>query len=79
MTDLENVVYIPYWLLIVLLFLSSGALQYALIGAVRWVKQWSEDRARRRLDAAMIANGILRPNEVRKVLLLDDARKERAQ
>jgi len=37
MSEFTNVVYIPYWLLILLIFLSSGALQYVLIGAVRLV------------------------------------------
>jgi len=33
----EDYVYVPVWLLVLLIFLASGAVQYALISAVKLV------------------------------------------
>lgn len=41
--DLQVLVPVPLWLLIVMLFLASGAVQYGLIGAVKLVWRLTQD------------------------------------
>lgn len=67
MSDYTNYVAVPFWLLILLIFLSSGALQYLLIGAVRFVKHVAEQRE---LKAEPKSNS--------SIITLDDIRAERA-
>lgn len=62
--DLQVLVPIPLWLLIVMLFLASGAVQYALIGLVKLV--WHLTRERKA------------PAEKPAILLLEDYKKDSA-
>jgi len=68
MSELQNYVAIPMWMLVLLLFLASGAVQYALIGAVRFVTRVAQQRELSR-----------EPKGSPSIILLDDHRAESAK
>lgn len=55
-----NFVYIPVWLLALLVFLASGAVQYALVAAVRLVIRLDQERQRQHREAQTKLREILR-------------------
>lgn len=46
-----NYVYVPVWLLVVLVFLASGAVQYAMVAAVKWADRRLAERERQQQPA----------------------------
>jgi hypothetical protein len=47
----QDYVYVPTWLLILLVFLASGAVQYGLVAAVKWADRRLAERERQQQAA----------------------------